>query len=81
VPFFAIEVKAICAAMRETMRSYRVTPSIPSLARLHCLGRPDALARHRRTTAVFTLIHAVMLRSLPVADPDTLYRIGDGDNC
>jgi hypothetical protein len=25
------------------------------------------------TTAIFTLIHAVMLRSLPVADPDTLY--------
>ncbi len=33
------------------------------------------------TTAIFTLIHAVMLRSLPVADPDGLYRIGDGDNC
>src|SRR3954470_3734196 len=33
------------------------------------------------TTAIFTLIHAVMLRSLPVADPSTLYRIGDGDAC
>jgi predicted permease len=33
------------------------------------------------TTAIFTLIHAVMLRSLPVADPERLYRIGDGDNC
>jgi predicted permease len=33
------------------------------------------------TTAIFTLIHAVMLRSLPVADPATLYRVGDGDNC
>ena len=33
------------------------------------------------TTAIFTLIHAVMLRSLPVADPSMLYRIGDGDNC
>ncbi|HMD36564.1 MAG TPA: ABC transporter permease, partial [Vicinamibacterales bacterium] len=33
------------------------------------------------TTAIFTLIHAVMLRSLPVADPASLYRIGDGDNC
>ena len=27
------------------------------------------------TTAIFTLIHAVMLRSLPVADPASLYRI------
>ena len=33
------------------------------------------------TTAIFTLIHAVMLRSLPVADPAQLYRIGDGDDC
>jgi predicted permease len=33
------------------------------------------------TTAIFTLIHAVMLRSLPVANPDLLYRIGDGDDC
>ncbi len=33
------------------------------------------------TTAIFTLVHAVMLRSLPVSDPARLYRIGDGDNC
>ena len=33
------------------------------------------------TTAIFTLIHAVMLRSLPVTDPDRLFRIGDGSNC
>jgi len=33
------------------------------------------------TTAIFTLIHAVMLRSLPVADPGRLYRVGSGDEC
>jgi predicted permease len=33
------------------------------------------------TTAIFTLIHAVMLKSLPVSDPERLFRIGDGDNC
>src|SRR5512144_2770820 len=33
------------------------------------------------TTAIFTLIHAVMLRSLPVSDPITLYRVGSGDDC
>ena len=33
------------------------------------------------TTAIFTLIDAVMLRSLPVVDPSTLYRIGEGDDC
>jgi predicted permease len=33
------------------------------------------------TTAIFTLMHAIMLRSLPVADPTLLYRIGDGQDC
>jgi predicted permease len=33
------------------------------------------------TTAIFTLIHAVMLRSLPVSDPGSLYRVGTGDDC
>ena len=32
-------------------------------------------------TAIFTLVHAVMLKSLPVANPKQLYRIGDNDNC
>jgi macrolide transport system ATP-binding/permease protein len=33
-------------------------------------------------TAIFTLVHAVLQRSLPVADPSRLYRIGDlGDCC
>ncbi len=33
------------------------------------------------TTAIFSLIHTVMLKSLPVVDPASLYRIGDGDDC
>ena len=33
------------------------------------------------TTAIFTLVDAVMLRSLPVSDPGRLFRIGDGDDC
>src|SRR5690349_9978016 len=33
------------------------------------------------TTAIFTLIDAIMLRSLPVSDPARLYRIGDGNDC
>ena len=31
--------------------------------------------------AIFTLVNAVLLHSLPVADPKTLIRIGDNDNC
>jgi predicted permease len=33
------------------------------------------------TTAIFSLMHDVMLRSLPVADPGRLYRIGSGNDC
>jgi hypothetical protein len=33
------------------------------------------------TTAIFSLIHTVMLKSLPVVDPSSLYRIGDGSDC
>jgi len=33
------------------------------------------------TTAIFSLIHTIMLKSLPVVDPSRLYRIGDGDDC
>ena len=33
------------------------------------------------TTAIFTLIHAVLLKSLPVAKPSELIRIGDNENC
>src|SRR6266446_6731016 len=32
-------------------------------------------------TAIFTLIDAVMLRSLPVANPRQLYRLGDNNSC
>jgi predicted permease len=32
------------------------------------------------TTAIFSLIHTVVLKSLPVVDPTTLYRIGDNSN-
>ncbi len=33
------------------------------------------------TTAIFSLINTVMLKSLPVVDPASLYRIGDGQDC
>jgi predicted permease len=33
------------------------------------------------TTAIFSLIYTVMLKSLPVPDPGSLYRIGTGKTC
>jgi macrolide transport system ATP-binding/permease protein len=32
-------------------------------------------------TSIFTLVQGILLRSLPVADPARLYRIGDSDDC
>jgi len=31
--------------------------------------------------AIFTLVNAVLLRDLPVADPQSLIRVGDKNNC
>ena len=33
------------------------------------------------TTAIFTLVHAVLLKSLPVTKPETLWRVGNEENC
>jgi predicted permease len=61
--------------LRYVMRQFRMSPVFTVTAVLTlALGIGG-------TTAIFTLIHAVMLRSLPVADPSALYRVGDGDNC
>jgi predicted permease len=62
-------------AVRYAIRQFRLSPVFTAAAVLTlALGIGG-------TTAIFTLIHAVMLRSLPVADPAALYRIGDGDDC
>ena len=60
---------------RYALRQFRMSPVFTAAAVLTlALGIGG-------TTAIFTLIHAVMLRSLPVSDPGRLYRIGDGDDC
>ena len=60
---------------RYALRQFRLSPVFTATAILTlALGIGG-------TTAIFTLINAVMLRSLPVGDPATLYRVGDGDNC
>lgn len=33
------------------------------------------------TTSIFTLVHALLLKSLPVTQPDQLYRLGKRPNC
>jgi hypothetical protein len=61
--------------LRYALRQFRMSPVFTSAVVLSlALGIGG-------TTAIFTLIHAVMLRSLPVADPGSLYRVGDGNDC
>src|SRR6266478_3964550 len=60
---------------RYAMRQFRLSPVFTAAAILTlALGIGG-------TTAIFTLIHAVMVRSLPVSDPARLYRVGEGDDC
>src|SRR2546426_3583770 len=61
--------------LRYAVRQFRMSPVFTAAAVLTlALGIGG-------TTAIFTLIHAVMLRSLPVSDPGRLYRVGEGDEC
>ena len=61
--------------LRYAVRQFRRSPVFTAAAMLtRALGIGG-------TTAIFTLIHAVMLRSLPVSDPGRLYRVGEGDDC
>jgi hypothetical protein len=61
--------------LRYTLRQFRMSPIFTAAVTVTlALGIGG-------TTAIFTMIHAVMLRSLPVSDPSLLYRIGDSENC
>src|SRR5436305_5286691 len=63
------------STVRYTLRQFRKSPVFTAAAILTlALGIGG-------TTAIFTMIHAVMLQSLPVSDPALLYRVGDGDDC
>ncbi len=68
-------MRNVISSLRYAVRQFRHSPVFTVAAVLTlALGIGG-------TTAIFTLIHAVMLRSLPVADPARLYRIGDGTDC
>src|SRR6202795_3253091 len=61
--------------LRYALRQFRLSPVFTAAAILTlALGIGG-------TTAIFSLIHSVMLRSLPVSDPGKLYRVGEGDDC
>ena len=68
-------MQSLPGSLRYAFRQFRLAPVFTAAAVLTlALGIGG-------TTAIFTLIHAVMLRSLPVTDPGSLYRVGEGDEC
>jgi predicted permease len=65
----------VLADLREAVRQLRKAPGVTTTA-LITLGLGIGA-----TTAIFTLVHQVMLKSLPVVRPDELWRIGDKIRC
>jgi len=63
------------ADLRDAARQLRKAPGFTTTALITLALGIGA------TTAIFTLVHQVMLKSLPVTKPGELWRIGDKDRC
>jgi predicted permease len=61
--------------LREALRQLRKAPGVTTTAVVTLALGIGA------TTAIFTLVHQVMLKSLPVTKPEELWRIGDKVRC
>lgn len=61
--------------LRDALRQLRKAPSFTGTVLITLALGIGA------TTAIFTLVHQVMLKSLPVAKPEELWKIGDKDRC
>jgi predicted permease len=61
--------------VRYALRQFRKAPGFTATAILTLALGIGA------TTAIFTLVHAVLLKSLPVARPEELVRVGNEENC
>ena len=67
-------MRTLWADVRYAWRQMRATPGF-ALTVVLVLGLGIGA-----TTAIFSLVHAVMLKSLPVAEPERLYQFGAGED-
>jgi len=65
----------VLADLRAALRQLRKEPGVTTTAVITLALGIGA------TTAIFTLVHQVMLKSLPVTKPEELWRIGDKVRC
>src|SRR5881227_4451214 len=63
------------ADLRDAFRQLRKAPGFTTTAVITLALGIGA------TTAIFTLVHQVMLKSLPVTKPEELWRVGDKIRC
>ncbi|HYK36289.1 ABC transporter permease [Alloacidobacterium sp.] len=68
-------MQAVFEDIRYALRQFRKVPGFTATAVLTLALGIGA------TTAIFTLVNAVLLKSLPVAKPSELWRVGDTENC
>jgi putative ABC transport system permease protein len=71
----ALWIETIWRDVRLALRQLRRSPAFTATAVLTLALGIGA------TTAIFTLVQQVMFRSLPVAKPDQLWRVGDAVEC